>query len=119
MALLGADLLLYPDRHRQRAGSPELDTRDPWQRAMVGHAVSNVVPVVAANRVGDEAEHTFYGSSFIVDHRGRPLAEAGRDTVETIYAELDLARATADRAGWGLFRDRRPDLYGDLAKTDG
>ena len=76
----------------------------------------NHVPVAAANRNGAEGELTFYGSSFIVDHRGRALAEAGRATTETLYAELDLAGGTADRAGWGLFRDRRPDLYGDLTR---
>ena len=120
MALQGADLLLYPTAIGSEIGSQEgNDTSDMWRRAMDGHAVCNHVPVVAANRIGVEDELTFYGSSFVVDHRGRPLAEAGRDTVETIYAELDLARATADRAGWGLFRDRRPDLYGDLAKTHG
>jgi N-carbamoylputrescine amidase len=74
------------------------------------------VPVVAANRTGTEGDLTFYGSSFVVDHRGRQLAQAGRSTTETIYAELDIAQATADRAGWGLFRDRRPDLYADLTR---
>jgi N-carbamoylputrescine amidase len=115
MALQGADVLLYPTAIGSEVGSQAgNDTSDMWRRAMEGHAVSNHVPVVAANRVGTEDDITFYGSSFIVDHRGRPLAQAGRDTVETIYAELDIAQATADRAGWGLFRDRRPDLYGDL-----
>ncbi len=120
MALQGADLLLYPTAIGSEVGSQAgNDTSDMWRRAMDGHAVCNHVPVVAANRVGVEDDLTFYGSSFIVDHRGRPLAEAGRDTTETIYAELDLAQATADRAGWGLFRDRRPELYGDLTTTDG
>ena len=75
--------------------------------------------LAAANRVGVEGELTFYGSSFIVDHRGRPLAEADRTSAMTITAELDLAEARADRAGWGLFRDRRPDLYGPLLTQDG
>jgi N-carbamoylputrescine amidase len=117
MALAGADLLVYPTAIGSEVGSQaDNDTSDMWRRAMDGHAVCNHVPVVAANRIGVEDEITFYGSSFIVDHRGRPLAEAGRDTTETIYAELDFAQATADRAGWGLFRDRRPDLYGDLTQ---
>jgi N-carbamoylputrescine amidase len=81
---------------------------------MEGHAVCNHVPVAAANRTGVEEALTFYGSSFVVDHRGRQLAQAGRSTTETIFAELDIAQAAADRAGLGLFRDRRPDLYGDL-----
>ena len=120
MALQGAELLLYPTAIGSEVGSQAgNDTSDMWRRAMDGHAVCNHVPVVAANRIGIEDELTFYGSSFVVDHRGRTLAQAGRDSVETIYAELDLDRARADRAGWGLFRDRRPDLYGDLTRTDG
>ncbi len=117
MALQGADLLLYPTAIGSELGSQAgNDTADMWRRAMDGHAVCNHVALAAANRTGTEAELTFYGSSFIVDHRGRPLAEAGRTTTELLYAEVDLAQATADRAGWGLFRDRRPDLYGDLTR---
>jgi N-carbamoylputrescine amidase len=120
MALQGADLLLYPTAIGNEVGSQaDNDTADMWRRAMEGHAVCNHVPVAAANRVGTEDELTFYGSSFIVDHRGRPLAGAGRHSTETIIAQLDLDQATADRAGWGLFRDRRPDLYGELAATEG
>ena len=117
MALQGADLLLYPSAIGNEVGSQAgNDTADMWRRAMDGHAVCNHLAVAAANRVGTEGDLTFYGSSFIVDHRGRPLAEAGRDTTESIRAELDLDQARADRAGWGLFRDRRPDLYGDLTE---
>jgi N-carbamoylputrescine amidase len=117
MALQGADLLLYPTAIGNEVGSQaDNDSADMWRRAMDGHAVCNHLPVAAANRVGTEGDLTFYGSSFIVDHRGRPLAEAGRATTETIYAEVDFAKASADRAGWGIFRDRRPDLYGDLTK---
>jgi N-carbamoylputrescine amidase len=119
MALQGADLLLYPTAIGSEVGSQAgNDTADMWRRAMDGHAVCNHVPIAAANRIGTEGLLTFYGSSFIVDHRGRPLAEAGRTTTETIYAELDVDQATADRAGWGLFRDRRPALYGDLTRLD-
>ncbi|MGA3146328.1 MAG: carbon-nitrogen hydrolase [Acidimicrobiales bacterium] len=118
MALQGADLLLYPTAIGNEVGSQaDNDTADMWRRAMDGHAVCNHVPVAAANRIGREDELTFYGSSFIVDHRGRPLAQAGRATEETIHAELDLGHAAADRAGWGLFRDRRPDLYGGISAT--
>jgi N-carbamoylputrescine amidase len=118
MALQGAELLLYPTAIGSEVGSQAgNDTADMWRRAMDGHAVCNHVPLAAANRTGAEGELTFYGSSFIVDHRGRPLAEAGRDTTEILYAEVDLAQATEDRAGWGLFRDRRPDLYGDITKA--
>jgi N-carbamoylputrescine amidase len=118
MALQGAELLLYPTAIGSEVGSQAgNDTADMWRRAMDGHAVCNHVPLAAANRTGPEEELTFYGSSFIVDHRGRPLAEAGRDTTEILYAEVDLGQATEDRAGWGLFRDRRPDLYGDITKA--
>jgi N-carbamoylputrescine amidase len=118
MALQGADLLLYPTAIGNEVGSQAgNDTADMWRRCMDGHAVSNHLPVAAANRTGVEDALTFYGSSFIVDHRGRALAQAGRDTEETLFAELDFARAEADRAGFGLFRDRRPDLYGDIANT--
>ena len=119
MALQGADLLLYPTAIGSEIGSQAgNDSSDMWRRAMDGHAVCNHVPVAAANRFGAEGALTFYGSSFIVDHRGRPLVEAGRDTTETITAALDLDLATADRAGWGLFRDRRPELYGDLTRAE-
>ena len=118
MALQGADLVLYPTAIGNEVGSQaDNDTADMWRRAMDGHAVCNHVPIAAANRIGREDQLTFYGSSFVVDHRGRPLAQAGRDTEETIYAELDFDRAAADRAGWGLFRDRRPDLYGGISST--
>ncbi len=118
MALQGADLLLYPTAIGSEVGSQaDNDTADMWRRAMDGHAVCNHVPLAAANRFGVEDELTFYGSSFIVDHRGRPLADASRSEATTLYAELDFAQATADRAGWGLFRDRRPDLYGDIARS--
>jgi N-carbamoylputrescine amidase len=117
MALQGADLLLYPTAIGNEVGSQsDNDTADMWRRAMDGHAVCNHVVLAAANRIGSEGDLTFYGSSFIVDHRGRPLAEAGRTDAETIHAEVDFAQAAADRAGWGLFRDRRPDLYADLTK---
>jgi N-carbamoylputrescine amidase len=120
MVLLGAELLLYPTAiGNELGGQAGNDTSDMWRRAMEGHAVCNHVPVAAANRVGTEGDLTFYGSSFVVDHRGRPLAQAGRATKETVFAEIDLDQARADRAGWGLFRDRRPDLYDVLTRGHG
>jgi N-carbamoylputrescine amidase len=120
MALLGAEIILYPTAIGSEIGDQsDNDTSDMWRRAMDGHAVCNHVALAAANRVGVEGELTFYGSSFIVDHRGRPLAEADRTSAMTITSELDLTEARADRAGWGLFRDRRPDLYGPLLTQDG
>jgi N-carbamoylputrescine amidase len=120
MTLMGAELLLYPTAIGNEIGDQAgNDSSDMWRRAMDGHAVCNHVAVAAANRVGPEDQLTFYGSSFVVDHRGRPLAQASRDGEETLYADLDLAQARADRAGWGLLRDRRPDLYGVLTRLHG
>jgi N-carbamoylputrescine amidase len=118
MMLLGADLLLYPTAIGTEPENPELDTKDLWQRAMVGHAVSNVVPVVAANRTGIEGGQTFYGHSFIANHRGDLVAELGRAETGVITADLDLDEIRRNRASFGFFRDRRPDLYGQLTKLD-
>ncbi len=120
MALQGADLLLYPTAiGSEPPESGGLDTRDMWRRAMLGHAVSNSVYIAAANRVGQEGDATFYGSSFIADMEGELLAEAGRTEETVIYAELDFAAARSFRAGFGMFRDRRPDLYRPLLTLDG
>jgi N-carbamoylputrescine amidase len=114
MTLLGAEVLLYPTAIGSEPHDPDLDTRDPWQRAMVGHAVSNVIPVVAANRVGKEDGQTFYGGSFVANPRGDKVAELGREEEGVIVATFDLAAVRRTRAAWGFFRDRRPDLYGIL-----
>ena len=119
MTLLGADVLLYPTAIGSEPHDPELDTRDPWQRAMIGHAVSNVIPVVGANRIGDESGQVFYGSSFIASPRGDKVAELGRDEEGIITASFDVAAIRRTRASWGFFRDRRPDLYGILTTADG
>src|ERR1035437_3843914 len=114
MLLAGADVLLYPTAIGSEPENPFLDTRDLWQRAMLGHAVSNVAPVVAANRVGNENGQVFYGSSFIANQRGEKLAELSRDEEGVAVATVDLAAVRRERASWGFFRDRRPDLYGVL-----
>ncbi len=119
MMLLGAEILLYPTAIGSEPHEPDLDTRDPWQRAMIGHAVSNVVPVVAANRVGDESGQVFYGSSFIADLRGDKCAELGRAEEGVVTATFDLDHVARTRAAWGFFRDRRPELYGVLTTADG
>lgn len=116
MMLMGADVLLYPTAIGSEPEEPELDTRRLWQRAMVGHAVSNVVPVAAANRVGDEDGQIFYGSSFICDHRGDMLAEADAAGPALLVVDFDLERVREDRAAFGFFRDRRPELYRRLAE---
>ncbi len=112
MALQGAEILLYPTAIGSEVGDQsDNDTADMWRTAMTGHAVCNHVYVAAANRIGVEADLTFYGTSFIADYRGRIMASADRTTPGMITADLDLDRAESDRAGWGLFRDRRVDLY--------
>jgi N-carbamoylputrescine amidase len=116
MMLIGADLLFYPTAIGAEPHDPGLDTRRLWQRAMIGHAVSNVVPVIAANRIGDEDGQRFYGCSFICNHRGDMLAEFGDTETGALVATLDLAEATRARAAFGFFRDRRPDLYQRLAQ---
>ncbi|HSY39321.1 MAG TPA: nitrilase-related carbon-nitrogen hydrolase, partial [Polyangia bacterium] len=119
MMLMGAEVLFYPTAIGSEPHDPDLDTRDPWQRAMVGHAVSNIVPVVAANRTGDEGGQLFYGSSFIADPRGDKRVELGRTDEGAIEATFDLDAIARTRASWGFFRDRRPELYGVLMTADG
>jgi N-carbamoylputrescine amidase len=119
MALLGAEILLYPTAIGSEPAAPGVDHRDPWQRAMIGHAVSNAIPVAAANRVGREDAMVFYGSSFIADQRGDKLAELSRDEAGVAIATIDLEASRRYRNGWGFFRDRRPDLYGILTTADG
>ena len=117
MALAGAELLLYPTAIGSEPEDPGLDTRDPWQRAMIGHAVCNATPVAAANRVGTEGDITFYGSSFIADPRGDKVAELDPEAAGVALATFDLDDLRRVRNGWGFFRDRRPELYGDLSKS--
>jgi N-carbamoylputrescine amidase len=119
MTLLGAEVLFYPTAIGSEPEQPDLDTRDPWQRVMIGHTVANVVPLVAANRIGVEDGQRFYGSSFIANHRGDKVAELGRSDEGIIVASFDLAEVRRNRAAFGLFRDRRPELYGPLATADG
>jgi N-carbamoylputrescine amidase len=115
MALQGAEVLLYPTAIGSEPHDSSLDTRDPWRRAMQGHAVSNVIPVAAANRIGFEpgpaGGQKFYGSSFIADHRGDLVADMGREDQGVATATFDLDFLATHRAAWGFFRDRRTDLY--------
>jgi len=121
MSLMGAEALVYPTAIGSEPHDPSLDTATPWRRAMQGHAVANVMPIVGANRIGFEpwpgypgGGQSFYGSSFICDHRGDLLAELGRDETGVAVATVDLDFLARHRAAWGLFRDRRTDLYGSL-----
>ncbi|MEN8197268.1 MAG: nitrilase-related carbon-nitrogen hydrolase, partial [Pseudomonadota bacterium] len=101
----------------------DLDSRDHWQRAMQGHAAANMVVLAASNRIGVEenesATMTFYGSSFIAGPTGEKAAEANRTDQSVITASFDLNEVRATRAAWGLFRDRRPELYDPLLTLDG
>jgi N-carbamoylputrescine amidase len=120
MTLAGADVLLYPTAIGSEPEEPDVDTRDAWQRVMIGHAVANAVGVVAANRIGREGDGAsaiaFYGSSFIADARGDKLAELGRSEAGIALARLDLDQVQRIRASMGFFRDRRPGLYRALTE---
>ncbi|MBV8760259.1 MAG: N-carbamoylputrescine amidase [Deltaproteobacteria bacterium] len=116
MTLAGADILFYPTAIGSEPEEPDFDSRDAWQRVMVGHAVANAVGVVAANRIGTEGGMTFYGSSFVCDARGDKLVELGRSEPGIALAKLDLEQIRRVRASMGFFRDRRPDLYGNLGR---
>lgn len=111
MALLGAEILLYPTAIGSEPHDDSLDTAARWRRVMQGHAVANVMPVAAANRIGDEDGQVFYGTSFIADHAGEIVAELGREETGVITAEFDRDFLTRHRAAWGFFRDRRPEFY--------
>lgn len=115
MALMGAQVLFYPTAIGSEPHDASLDTRDPWRRAMQGHAVSNVMPIVAANRIGTETvganTQTYYGSSFIADHRGDLVEELGREEEGVLVHEFDLDFLDRHRAAWGFFRDRRTEFY--------
>ncbi|HEY3778130.1 MAG TPA: N-carbamoylputrescine amidase [Rhizomicrobium sp.] len=124
MALMGAEALFYPTAiGSEPPPAPPLDSRDHWRRVMQGHAAANCMPLVASNRTGAErgqaGEIRFYGSSFIADPTGGIAAELGRDEEGTAVATFDLDAVAQLRASWGLFRDRRPELYRPLQSHDG
>jgi N-carbamoylputrescine amidase len=116
MALMGAELLFYPTAIGTEPYDADLDTSRMWRRAMIGHAVSNCMPVIAANHIGTEDGQRFYGHSFISDEWGDFIAEFGASETGGLLATIDLTRAATHRAGMGFFRDRRPQLYTRLAE---
>lgn len=116
MALMGAEMLFYPTAIGSEPYDADLDTSRMWRRAMIGHAVSNCMPVIAANRIGEEEGQKFYGHSFITDEWGDFAAEADGKDNGALVATLDLEQARKHRAGMGFFRDRRPELYGRIAQ---
>ena len=123
MALLGAEMLLYPTAIGSEPPDPTWDSSGHWRRVMCGHAGANVIPVIAANRtgreVGETCEITFYGTSFITDITGAIVADGQRERETVVRATIDRAANAQARASWGLFRDRRPDLYGAITTFDG
>jgi N-carbamoylputrescine amidase len=125
MALQGAEILMYPTAIGTELANPALDSATHWQNVMCGHAAANVMPVVASNRIGrekavhDTLEMNFYGSSFIADHTGTKVEEANRTDETVLVHAFDLDATRAFRESWGIFRDRRPDLYARLGSLDG
>jgi len=123
MALMGAEILFYPTAIGSEPQAPELHSRDHWQRVMQGHAGANVIPLVASNRIGTEQGETcsitFYGSSFVAGPTGEKVAEAGTEDEAVVTATFDLDAVRRQRLSWGVFRDRRPDLYGAIMTLEG
>ena len=124
MALMGAEMLLYPTAIGSEPPAPGYDSQPHWEICMRGHAAANIMPVIASNRIGTEtapegAAVTFYGSSFIADQTGALVARASRDAPEIITARFDLDAIAKLRASWGVFRDRRPETYAAVATMDG
>ena len=119
LAILGAEVLMFPTAIGSEPGQPDFDSSGHWQRTMQGHAAANMLPLVASNRVGtekgDQLEMTFYGSSFIADHTGAKIAEANRVDETYLTARIDLDAARDYRQSWGLWRDRRPETYSLIA----
>lgn len=119
LTLMGADMIFYPTAI---GSEPEIgvDSASHWQRVQMGHSAANIIPVIAANRIGEEVGEsctlTFYGSSFITDHTGEKVAEASRDHEEILYSEFDPVSIRQHRHYWGLVRDRRPECYGEIVK---
>lgn len=123
LVLKGAEILLYPTAIGSEPQAPEIHSRDHWTRVMQGHAAANMVPLVASNRIGTEAGDTcsirFYGSSLIAGPTGELVALADEESETVLTARFDLQEIALVRSAWGLFRDRRPDLYGPICSLDG
>jgi N-carbamoylputrescine amidase len=123
MVLMGAEILFYPTAIGSEPENGDIDSKGHWQRCMIGHSACNLVPVIASNRIGaekaEDSEINFYGSSFITNGTGEVIAEASRDKEEILTAELDLEEMEKARVEWGIFRDRRPELYKAILTYDG
>ena len=123
MALMGAELLLYPTAIGSELDKPDLDSKNHWQNTMCGHAAANIMPVIASNRIGQESSNDlsmeFYGSSFISNHLGELVSEADRESEKIITHTFDLDLIKQYRRDWGVYRDRRTDLYNEILALDG
>jgi N-carbamoylputrescine amidase len=124
MALMGAEVLLYPTAIGSEPPNPGYDSSTHWQNTMRGHAAANIMPLAASNRVGKESApdgrfDIFYGRSFIADEQGEKVAEMNRVEEGVRLARFDLDALSELRRSWGVFRDRRPELYGALLSIDG
>ncbi len=129
MTLLGAEILCYPSAIGSEPTNKNYDSCSHWTITMQGHAAANIIPVMASNRFGfekgvlGESENsfdvTFYGSSFISGPKGELLVQAGRGEEKILFAEFDLEEIQKLRTEWGIFRDRRPELYKILLSIDG
>ncbi|UHM89111.1 N-carbamoylputrescine amidase [Rahnella victoriana] len=126
LALQGAEIIFYPTAIGSEPAYPDIDSQPHWTRVQQGHAAANLVPVIASNRIGTEKskfipdyEMTFYGSSFITDQTGALVEQANKTDEAVLVHTFDLDAIAAQRASWGLFRDRRPEMYGAIATSDG
>jgi N-carbamoylputrescine amidase len=119
LALLGAEIIMFPTAIGSEPQDPLLNSRLHWQRVMQGHSAANLITVVASNRVGKEASITFYGSCFITDETGEKVVEANQTDEKFILHKVNVDKVRFNRACWGLFRDRRPSMYGPILTTDG
>ncbi|WP_432284036.1 N-carbamoylputrescine amidase [Aminobacter sp. BA135] len=123
LSLLGAEVLMFPTAIGAEKANPALDSAGHWRRTMQGHAAANIIPVIASNRVGTETDgatsSTFYGTSFAADHTGAIVADANRTDETFLVAAFDLDEIEAYRQAWGIYRDRRPEMYGALRTLDG
>lgn len=121
LALKGAELLFFPTAIGTEPVLPK-DSKDHWQNTMCGHAAANIMPVIASNRIGTETEGdssmTFFGSSFIADESGNKVEEMDRTTEGFITHEFDLDEISKKRYSWGVWRDRRTELYTPILKMD-
>lgn len=126
LALQGTEIIFYPTAIGSEPAYPDIDSQPHWTRVQQGHAAANLVPVIASNRIGTEKskfipdyEMTFYGSSFIADQTGALVEQANKTDEAVLVHTFDLDAIAAQRASWGLFRDRRPEMYGAIATSDG